>query len=573
MPNDSNDSGVGETCLACKKIIRISKSVKCTVCQERCHMTCVKPQVSEEIKAAMVQNKLIQFVCPTCLSVVETYKGKINSRFMEYATKLHQNSQQMKEAQQELDNQRIQLNEQFRQLQLENTRLRAVSQTDAQTIAKYKENIQQLQLKLDKLIEENRKLTSNTDSSSYNEFQIKLQELQVKLNEAYAENENLRKIKDDLSRNAKRQRNNEGNIIFNEQTHGISELIKDLINQSEQRTQSMIDTFKNSLKSVTDNFQAINQRLDKLDGVTNTQIQSQPISNITSLSKKKSTVNVPEITKKASGTLTNYRFNIRNAAPSLKIIFDQTNIQLLKDVILPKFRLDTTLMSLNLINVIENNFTFILTFKTKEDVTSAKSHITSTYGNNIIIEDVTPYTPTIKIVGMFLNPDITPEKLTEQIINFNSEFKLTTENFKVTQIYSNGIQQTTKNAIAEIDAQTFQSIINVGRLFINMKNCKVYENIDLLQCSKCQVFGHLKKYCKKEKPICANCSEEHLTAECKIDRANFKCINCMNSKLTKINHHTLNPNCPSRIARLEGIKLSLKSQIEDITQKAKLNVN
>lgn len=366
--------------------------------------------------------------------------------------------------------------------------------------------------------------------------------------------------------------NNEGNVILNEQTHGITELIKELIQQSEQKTQTLIDTFKDSLKTVTENFQNINQRLEKLDRIImNNQSASNQIADTTHLSHKKSKIAVTEITKKSSGTLTSYRFNIRSVAPSVKITFNQSNLQLLKDVILPKFRLDSTLMSLNLINVVENNFSFILTFKTKEDVTSAKSHITTNYGNYVIIEDVKPYCPTIKIVGMYLTPDITPEILTDQIIALNTKLNLTKENFKITQIYSNSVQQTTKNAIAEIDVLIFSSLINVGKLFINMKNCRIYENLDLLQCSNCQMYGHLKKFCKKENPTCANCSEEHFTKDCKTERSNFKCINCINLKSDKINHHALNPGCQARMARLEGIKQALKTQIADITQKAKMN--
>lgn len=206
MPNDSNNSGIGETCLACKKTIKIAKSLKCTICNERCHMACIKPQVSEEIKAAMVQNKLIQFICPKCSSVVETYKGKINARFMDYAMSLNENTQKMKDAQLDLENQRIKLNDKLKQIQEENNQLKTVSQSNTEARAQYDKKIQELQLQLQNLVKENQQLkTSNIGSASHIEFEAKLQELQIKLNNANAENENLRKIRDGLTRNPKRQ--------------------------------------------------------------------------------------------------------------------------------------------------------------------------------------------------------------------------------------------------------------------------------------------------------------------------------------------------------------------------------
>ena len=52
---------------------------------------------------------------------------------------------------------------------------------------------------------------------------------------------------------------------------------------------------------------------------------------------------------------------------------------------------------------------------------------------------------------------------------------------------------------------------------------------ELRMCSKCNGFGHAARNCKRRKPRCGNCAEDHYTKQCKIDKKDFgqlKCPNC-----------------------------------------------
>lgn len=51
---------------------------------------------------------------------------------------------------------------------------------------------------------------------------------------------------------------------------------------------------------------------------------------------------------------------------------------------------------------------------------------------------------------------------------------------------------------------------------------------EIVQCARCQLYGHTKKYCNRQ-PTCVKCADTHLTHECTKDRSiPAKCANCGN---------------------------------------------
>ena len=50
---------------------------------------------------------------------------------------------------------------------------------------------------------------------------------------------------------------------------------------------------------------------------------------------------------------------------------------------------------------------------------------------------------------------------------------------------------------------------------------------EILQCMRCQKFGHTKNYCRNN-PICVKCAAQHITSEClmKAKDDNVKCVMC-----------------------------------------------
>ncbi|GAB0086437.1 hypothetical protein DMENIID0001_004990 [Sergentomyia squamirostris] len=61
----------------------------------------------------------------------------------------------------------------------------------------------------------------------------------------------------------------------------------------------------------------------------------------------------------------------------------------------------------------------------------------------------------------------------------------------------------------------------------------------VLQCSRCQMYGHLTRYCSR-KLICAKCGAEHETDHCMDTTGTIKCSNCNG------NHDSRDTTCPKR---------------------------
>ena len=60
----------------------------------------------------------------------------------------------------------------------------------------------------------------------------------------------------------------------------------------------------------------------------------------------------------------------------------------------------------------------------------------------------------------------------------------------------------------------------------------------VINCKRCQKFGHIVRLCRSMKPKCGNfCSEDHETKDCAVEERNFKCAHCGG------NHNTGNRKC------------------------------
>ena len=88
-----------------------------------------------------------------------------------------------------------------------------------------------------------------------------------------------------------------------------------------------------------------------------------------------------------------------------------------------------------------------------------------------------------------------------------------------------------------------------NKLCVSYISCTVYPVKPHRRCRKCQVHGHIKRECSKEKPTCAYCAGDHFTDQCTVSDQpdKMKCINCWNSKKYKehaCNHTADSNNCP-----------------------------
>jgi hypothetical protein len=88
--------------------------------------------------------------------------------------------------------------------------------------------------------------------------------------------------------------------------------------------------------------------------------------------------------------------------------------------------------------------------------------------------------------------------------------------------------------------------------------CTLYDKSQKLQqCFKCQAYGHIARYCKRD-PRCAYCAGEHLTEKCSRpkDRSVAKCAVCSDPRVAtkdikNTDHFAFDRECPVRRSHLD----------------------
>lgn len=86
---------------------------------------------------------------------------------------------------------------------------------------------------------------------------------------------------------------------------------------------------------------------------------------------------------------------------------------------------------------------------------------------------------------------------------------------------------------------------------------KVFPYFDSpLQCKTCQAYGHSKKYCSAETPICGRCTGEHLTTDCMCETEDDeKCANCQGQ------HRAGHRSCPEKKKEMKLVEIQKKMRV------------
>lgn len=116
-----------------------------------------------------------------------------------------------------------------------------------------------------------------------------------------------------------------------------------------------------------------------------------------------------------------------------------------------------------------------------------------------------------------------------------------------------------------MNGETHEKLLELGKLKIGWKICKVHEYIGILRCYKCCGFYHFAKDCK-EKETCGNCAGQHATKDCR-NQEEKKCVNCEEKiknfkiKNLKSNHSAYDSNCSCYKRELEKQKSKIYNSI------------
>ena len=115
--------------------------------------------------------------------------------------------------------------------------------------------------------------------------------------------------------------------------------------------------------------------------------------------------------------------------------------------------------------------------------------------------------------------------------------------------------------------------------YLNISNQKLkiskFLNKKVVQCFKCQRFGHTTEICTSKKSICRFCANDHITKDCK-NKDKLKCANCgKNHKANSINCMNKQDKIiiKNRWALKDGKMVSTLNLHEDTIKKAKKRFN
>lgn len=116
-------------------------------------------------------------------------------------------------------------------------------------------------------------------------------------------------------------------------------------------------------------------------------------------------------------------------------------------------------------------------------------------------------------------------------------------------------------AILSMNTSTFTKMINAQRLRIGWSSCRVYEQVKVLRCFKCNDYGHKASDCSSDKFVCPLCAGEHKLEECQSDE--LRCVNCVKAREklrieVDVNHSTFSIKCPILAKKTQQRKQNIR---------------
>lgn len=126
-------------------------------------------------------------------------------------------------------------------------------------------------------------------------------------------------------------------------------------------------------------------------------------------------------------------------------------------------------------------------------------------------------------------------------------------------------RETSNDVIVEVDADAYSKLLNIGKLNLPWRECRIYEHIHLKRCFKCCGYSHISSQCNREQ-FCSKCAGKHKHAECRSNRT--CCINCksMNERFNlklDTNHHAWSRNCDVYQRRIRNMRSKIEFNVSE----------
>lgn len=148
----------------------------------------------------------------------------------------------------------------------------------------------------------------------------------------------------------------------------------------------------------------------------------------------------------------------------------------------------------------------------------------------------------------------------DSIIN---ELKQHNENIRdfdmklVTIIPRNYRGSMSNDVIVEVKSDVYNKLIDIGVLYLQWIECRIFEHLHVKRCFKCLGFSHIASQCSQNTQCCSKCAGNHKFDDCKSKKlccANCKAANQRNRLNLDTRHHAFSRDCSILQRRLAVIR-------------------
>lgn len=196
----------------------------------------------------------------------------------------------------------------------------------------------------------------------------------------------------------------------------------------------------------------------------------------------------------------------------------------------------------------------IVEFKNATDIKKIHDEVTGLLGDKYDVKIPQEKKPSVKIIGVTENYSF--EELERKIKCQNEVIFEQNSKIKVTFIKEtkNPRNQTSYTIYADVDGKTYHRMLKEEKINIGWDRCRVYDNLNIMRCFKCNGFNHKAIDCRNLKS-CPKCAKHHDVKDCTDE--DIQCINCiMTSKRLglKLNsgHSAMSKECPIYKRKLDA---------------------
>lgn len=100
------------------------------------------------------------------------------------------------------------------------------------------------------------------------------------------------------------------------------------------------------------------------------------------------------------------------------------------------------------------------------------------------------------------------------------------------------------NWICRVKSDIYRWIKKKGTINVDYVSCQVRKYDDIIQCFKCQEYGHLMRNCSEKDEYCYRCGEKRSSRTCTSEKKG--CINCKRFEVSGGKHEARDWGCEIR---------------------------